>query len=76
MATQAPSSLDERIGAKVREQLHDQGMSQQALADRLEVSAFFISRRLRGIVPFTVAELGTVAEVLHVPVEELMDGAA
>ena len=76
MATQAPSSLDERIGAKVREQLQDQGMSQQALADRLEVSPFFISRRLRGIVPFTVTELGTVAEILHVPVEELMCGAA
>lgn len=65
-----------RVAANIKAELEKQGITQTALAHELNTTDNFVSRRLRGEVDFGLTELATVAEVLHVPVEQLLRGAA
>jgi transcriptional regulator with XRE-family HTH domain len=76
MKTIQSTDRDEQVAANVRAELRKQGMSQAALARGVHVSAFLMSRRLSSKVSFNVDELQQIAEVLDVPVEQFLRGAA
>ena len=61
-------------GANVRAEMARRGLSQAALAQRLNVSQTAISKRLRGETPFDINELTRIAEVLDVPLDTLLVG--
>lgn len=61
-----PAELQKAVAAEVRAELARKQMSQVALAEHLGVAQATVSRRLTGEVPFDVAELGQVAEILGV----------
>ena len=67
---------DAAVGARVKAELDKIDMSQGALARELGTTRNFVNRRVRGETPFRAAELEAVAEVLHVPVEQFLRGAA
>ena len=71
-----PDPLYSRVAAEVRAEMGRQRFSGTRLARHLKVSQAFISRRLTGQVPFDVAELEAVAEVLNVPVSRFLDEVA
>lgn len=70
-----PGVSDDDVAAKVRARLSERRMSQRALARRLSRGEVYVSRRLRGEVPFSAVELAHVAQILDVPVERLLVGA-
>lgn len=53
-----------------------QRKSGRAVADALGVSHMYLSRRINGRVPFDVAELAAVAEVLGVPLSQFLPADA
>ena len=53
---------------------HD--LTQSQLAEQLGISQVAVSKRLRGIVPISVAELLRVAELLNVSAADLLNDAA
>lgn len=69
--TTNPSAV---IGANVRAEMARRGISQTALAMRLQKSQTAVSKRLRGETPFDVNELATVAAALNVPMGALTAG--
>lgn len=60
------------VAAEVRAEMARQRVSQTALAEKLDVSQAYVSRRLAGDVAFDVAELDDVARILGVPVEQFV----
>jgi transcriptional regulator with XRE-family HTH domain len=67
---------DVAVGARVKVELDKIHMSQGALARELGATRNFVNRRVRGETPFRAAELEAVAEILAVPVEQFLRGAA
>ena len=61
-------SLQELIAEEVRAQLGRARMSARQLAGQLGMSPMYVSRRLSGQIPFTVADLEEIARILRVPV--------
>lgn len=61
-----------RVGANVRAEMAREGVTQTALANSLGRSQSGLSKRLRGVVPFSVADLVDIAEVLGVDVATLL----
>lgn len=61
-------SAHEAVAAEVRAEMGRQRLTGRAIARRLGWSDFYISRRLRGEVPFNINELAALAAVLEVPV--------
>lgn len=68
MANQMTIPDDRFIAFRVRFELKRQKRSQAALARDLDVTEHYLSRRVRGEVPFSAAELVRVAEALDVDV--------
>ena len=62
--------------AEVRAALARIGMTQTALAERTSRSQHFWSNRLRGRVPFGVADLEAISRITGVPVIALIEGAS
>ena len=62
----------ERVAANVRAEMARQKISQVKLAETLRVSQPAISRRLSGRVALNVDELARIADILGVPVAELV----
>lgn len=60
------------VGARVRAVLESQGRAQKWVAERLGISQPDISRRLRGVKGFTMAELVVIARELGVPLADLL----
>ena len=69
-------SHDQKVAAEVRAELGRKELSCAALARMTGINEPVLRRRLKGSAPFRVAELETVAEALHVPVEQFLSGAA
>lgn len=63
----AQATTDTLVAANVRAELARQRKSGRAVAEALNLPASTLSRRLSGVVPFTVAELANLAEYLDVP---------
>ena len=62
----------ERVAANIRAELARQGISQTDLAASLRKSQPTVSRRLLGRVPFSVDELDIIADLLDVPMAQLV----
>lgn len=74
MATmQGPAvSLQQQVAEEVRVQLARRRMTGRQLAELMSWSPMYVSRRLSGKLPFTVADLEAISRVLKVRVIELM----
>lgn len=71
--TSSPTAL---TGANVRGEMARKGVTQVDLASALGVSQAAVSARLRGVTPFDINELATIAALLGVTVERLVEGVA
>ena len=60
------------VAAEVRAELGRQRISQRQVGDAIGMSQAAAWRRLRGDVPFDIAELSAVAEFLGVPVTQFL----
>lgn len=62
MDTTSPQAL---VATAVTEAMEAAGLSTKALAETTSIPRVTLIRRLRGISPFTVAELAAIAEALN-----------
>lgn len=69
---QPPASNWPDVATRVRGVLGEQQVSGSELARRVGCAQRYMSRRLSGDVPFTVAELMDVAAVLHVSIARFL----
>lgn len=69
-----PSDLTNQVAAEVRAHMARVRMSQVKLAEILGLPQTSVSKRLRGITPFRIDELGTVAAALGVHPAALLGG--
>ncbi len=72
MSTQSHA---ERVGANVRAEMARNKRTQATLADSIGMKQQALSRRLSGTTPFTVDELGRVADVLGTSIVQLVGAA-
>jgi len=70
------STYNDRVAAEVRAEMGRQKLSQMGLAAALGASQAWLSRRLNGTVAFATDELERVAEVLGVPLGQLVSPVA
>lgn len=68
-------SVAQRLSDEVRAGMARHRITQERLAQKLQMSQPAVSRRLKGEVDFTVTELAAVAELLDTTVSELADAA-
>ena len=73
MARRRDSELQEALGARLRSVRTARGWTQERLADAVGVRTASISRFENGLVGFSLTTLAQVAEVLRVPIAELVD---
>lgn len=66
-----PATTAATIGSNVRAEMARTKVSQAALGEHLNLSQSSVSMRLRGGTPFSAHELGIVARVLGVPIDDL-----
>ena len=66
----------QRVAATVRAEMARRRVTQDQVAQRLGLSQSAVSRRLGGHLPFDVAELSAVAEILGVTPASLLDDVA
>lgn len=66
------TGLSQIVADNVRAELARRKMPQRALAEALGTSEAVVYRRLRGDVPFDVAELGAIAELLDMDASDLL----
>lgn len=64
--------LAETVAREVRAEMGRQQQSANALALKLGVSDMYLSRRLRGEVPFDLRDLEKVAKALGTSIKKLM----
>ncbi len=67
-----PSTLADSVAAEVRAQLARRQLTGMALATAIGKSDMYVSRRLRGEVPFDLIDVEQAARFLGVTVAELM----
>lgn len=72
--TSTATEPSEILGRNVRAEMVRKGVSQEALANRLQKSQAAVSKRLRGETPMSINEAVTVARHLGVPLAVLLDG--
>jgi transcriptional regulator with XRE-family HTH domain len=66
-------ALTQSVAGEVRAHLGRQRLSGRAAAFRLGWTQQYMSRRLTGAIPFDVADLDALAELLDVPVTAFFD---
>lgn len=66
----------QRVACTVRARMAERRVTQAAVAQRLGMSQAAVSRRLSGSVAFDVNELDAVADLVGVPVTDLLERAA
>jgi transcriptional regulator with XRE-family HTH domain len=64
--------INEQVASTVRAEMARNNVTQQKLADALNLSQAAVSRRLKGLVPFDVSELEIVARVVGRPLPYLV----
>lgn len=62
------------VSGNVRALMARRGVSQMRLAAVLNLSQTAVSKRLRGVTPWDVNEMGTLAEAFGVPITDLLLG--
>jgi transcriptional regulator with XRE-family HTH domain len=69
--------MDQRhIAAAIRAELGWQNLSQASLARALGWTEAFLSRRLIGEVPFTLADISAIADQLGVPPSKFLESTS
>lgn len=68
-------SLAERVASNVRAEMARNGVTQTALAGKLHRTQQYVSRRISGNIPFDLAELDEIAQVIGCPVSNLLNEA-
>ena len=68
-------SLTARTAMAVEAAIDAAGQSQLGVSDATGIPRTTLIRRLRGLSPFTIAELEAIAEVLGVTVSDLLSNA-
>lgn len=71
-----PDTYNDSIADKVRALVADRRLTQHELADQLEWSQPYISRRLSGHVAWSTDDLERLAKALAVPLHELVSPRA
>ena len=66
-----PSNFNEIVAGQVRAILAVRRLRQWELAVRLDWGQKYLSRRLRGEVPFSTEDIQQIAEELEIPIAEL-----
>ncbi len=66
------TTIDQRVAANVRAEMARRRVSQQTLANAMDLSFMSISRRMSGHVSFSISELYRVAEILKVDIRTLI----
>lgn len=61
-----------QVGANIREQLKLKGMSQQELADKLNISKQVMNKIVKGNKAINVNELSSIADILDISADELL----
>lgn len=64
--------IRQRVGARVRAAMSDAGVTQERLAGVLGISQPQLSKRLAGLIGFDAVELQKAADLLAVPVADLI----
>jgi transcriptional regulator with XRE-family HTH domain len=67
-----PQAFHEVVARRVRGRIAEERISQARLAARFDVSQQTVSRKLNGRQPFTLDELGILAEFLGVTVGDIL----
>lgn len=67
-----PNTLADTVAAEVRAQLARRQLPGSALAAAVGKSEMYVSRRLRGDIPFDLIDLEQVAQFLGVAVADLL----
>jgi transcriptional regulator with XRE-family HTH domain len=67
-----PSTLADRVAAEVRAHLARRQFTGTGLASALGKSEMYVSRRLRGEVPFDLVDIEQAAQYLGVAVADLL----
>jgi transcriptional regulator with XRE-family HTH domain len=67
-----PATLTEAVLGEIRAAMGRQQMTGRAVAEAMGVTHVYVSRRLSGKVPLTLADLDRFAVALSVPVIELI----
>ncbi|SCL43219.1 Helix-turn-helix [Micromonospora pallida] len=66
-----PATLTEVVLGEIRAEMGRQKMTGRAVAEAMGVTHVYVSRRLSGTVPLTLADLDRIAVALSVPVTDL-----
>ena len=66
-----PSNFNEIVAGQVRASLAVRHLRQWELAVQLGWGQKYLSRRLRGEVPFSTEDIQKIAEALGIPIEDL-----
>jgi transcriptional regulator with XRE-family HTH domain len=63
------------VVAELRAEMGRQELTNSAMAEKIGVSDMWVGRRIRGVIPMTIADLTLFADALDVPVSRLVDAA-
>lgn len=66
------TQADLTVAGEIRAELARQRVTQTELVRRLGVSRPWLVRRLSGETPLTMADIATIADILNVPVTQLV----
>jgi len=67
-----PADIDARVVTCIRIELARRNLRAPALGDILDLASASVSRRMAGQTPFSVAELGRIAEAWSIPISRLL----
>lgn len=69
-------AIHEQTAALVRKTIDDNGVKVSWLIEQTGIPSVTMHRRLAGQVPFSINELGSIADALRVPLHSLIPVAA
>ncbi len=75
MAKRRDAELTREVGARIRALRQQQGVTQEALAERLQLQPGTLSRVENGVVGASLATLSEISRALGVPMSALVDAA-
>ena len=74
MSQKSPTSIDKRVGARIRERRLEAGMSQEKLADALGLTFQQVQKYEKGTNRVSVSRLIAIASALGISVDCFFDG--
>lgn len=57
--------------AKLNGRIHEYYRTQKSLAENLGMTSSYLSKRLRGEVPFSINDIRTISNALNIPVDSI-----